>query len=130
MRRLILVLYVASVVGIVLVVTGCGPATDETPTAETVVGDVTEPAAPMLPEGDPEAGRQVFLDAGCGSCHILGDAGTSGTIGPNLDESMPSLELAVDRVTNGQGAMPAFGDQLTEEQIADVATYVVAATQG
>ena len=38
--------------------------------------------------------------------------------------------LVVDRVTNGAGAMPAFGDQLDEQQIQDVAAYVVDSTQG
>ena len=38
----------------------------------------------------------------CGSCHTLADAGSSGSIGPNLDESMPDYELVLDRVTNGQ----------------------------
>ena len=69
-------------------------------------------------------GKEIFLAAGCGSCHILGDAGTTGTIGPNLDETMPSVELAVDRVTNGSGAMPAFADQLSVDQIETVAEYV------
>ena len=32
----------------------------------------------------------------------------------------------IDRVTNGQGAMPAFGDQYSAEQIEAVADYVVA----
>ena len=54
---------------------------------------------------------------GCGSCHTFADAGTSGAIGPNLDDAAPSFELAVDRVTNGQGAMPPFGEQL--ERAAD-----------
>ena len=31
-----------------------------------------------------------------------------------------ATKLVVDRVTNGQGAMPAFGDQLSEQQIANV----------
>ena len=35
------------------------------------------------------------------------------------------LELVVDRVTNGKGAMPPFEGELTEQQIADVAAYVV-----
>ena len=35
----------------------------------------------------------------------------------------------VDRVTNGKGAMPSFSDQLDEQQIQDVAAYVVASTQ-
>jgi cytochrome c2 len=36
--------------------------------------------------GDPSAGKALFI-AGCGSCHTLMDAGTQGTIGPNLDNA-------------------------------------------
>ena len=36
----------------------------------------------------------------------------------------------IDRVTNGQGAMPAFGDSYSAEQIEAVADYVVASTGG
>jgi mono/diheme cytochrome c family protein len=91
----------------------------------------TEPAPPPGGEGDPVAGKEVFLGGGgCGSCHTLADAGTSGSIGPNLDESMPDLALAVDRVTNGQGAMPAFEGQLSEQEIQDVAAYVSTAAGG
>jgi cytochrome c6 len=57
-------------------------------------------------------------------------AGTTGTIGPNLDETKPSREVAIDRVTNGAGAMPAFKDTLSEAQIAAVADYIVASTNG
>jgi cbb3-type cytochrome c oxidase subunit III len=69
-------------------------------------------------------GEAIFASAGCGSCHTLAAAGSSGTIGPNLDESKPSLELAIDRVTNGSGQMPSFEDQLSEEQIRAVAEFV------
>jgi mono/diheme cytochrome c family protein len=79
---------------------------------------------PPPPAGGAAEGKQVFESAGCGSCHTLADAGTSGTIGPNLDEAMPSKALAIDRVTNGRGAMPPFKGQLTEAQIDAVATYV------
>jgi cytochrome c6 len=96
--------------------TGTEP-TETEPTEPTP----TEP--PPGGEGDAAAGKEIFT-AECGSCHTLADAGTSGSIGPNLDESMPSLELAVDRVTNGSGVMPPFGDRLSEQQILDVATYV------
>jgi mono/diheme cytochrome c family protein len=68
-------------------------------------------------------GKAIFT-ANCASCHTLADAGTSGTIGPNLDETKPSRELAVQRVTNGKGAMPAFKGQLSDEQIQAVADYV------
>ena len=69
-------------------------------------------------------GREIFTAAGCGSCHVLADANASGTIGPNLDQSQPSVELAIDRVTNGSGQMPSFRDRLSEAQIRAVAEYV------
>jgi mono/diheme cytochrome c family protein len=91
-------------------------ATETTETTETE----TTPA-----EGDAAAGKEVFVGVGgCGSCHTLSDAGTTGQIGPDLDAAQPSNELAVDRVTNGMGAMPSFEGQLTEQQIQDVAAYV------
>jgi mono/diheme cytochrome c family protein len=68
-------------------------------------------------------GKSLFT-ANCGTCHTLADAGTNGTIGPNLDESKPSKQLAVERVTNGMGAMPSFKGQLSEAEIDAVADYV------
>jgi cytochrome c553 len=98
----------------------------ETDTTETTTTETTPSAG-----GDPVAGKAVFLgSAGCGSCHTLADAGTSGTIGPNLDDAKPSVELVVDRVTNGQGVMPPFKGTLSEQQIADVAAYVAQASGG
>jgi cytochrome c6 len=75
---------------------------------------------------EPTDGKSIFTTS-CGSCHTLADAGTTGTVGPNLDESKPSKELAVDRVTNGRGAMPAFEGSLDPEQIEAVAEYVAGA---
>jgi len=96
--------------------------TDETETTETETETTdTTPTA----EGDPVAGKEVFLGASaCGGCHTLADAGSSGAVGPNLDETQPSEELVVDRVTNGLGGMPAFSSTLSEQQIADVAAYI------
>lgn len=74
-------------------------------------------------------GKSIFT-ASCGSCHTLADAGTAGTIGPNLDTSKPSKPLVVDRVTNGQGAMPSFKDSLDEAQIEAVAEYVSSSAGG
>jgi len=84
----------------------------------------TGKAPPEQPAGPgPVNGKEIFT-ANCGSCHTLAAAGTSGTVGPNLDEAMPSKELAVDRVTNGRGVMPSFKDTLSPEQIQAVAEYV------
>jgi mono/diheme cytochrome c family protein len=91
------------------------------------VAGVPGAATPPLPGGGQTTdGKTIFTD-NCGSCHTLADAGTSGTIGPNLDQSRPSKELAVDRVTNGMGAMPPFKGTLTDAQIQAVADYVSSA---
>jgi cytochrome c6 len=71
----------------------------------------------------PTDGKSIFT-ANCASCHTLADAGTTGTVGPNLDEAKPPKDLVVDRVTNGQGAMPSFKDSLEPAQIQAVADYV------
>ena len=118
----------------VLVLAEVGEA-DEPAHEETAAGEETEPAEtgpaetePTETAGSDPVGKEIFLGtAGCASCHTLADAGATGTIGPNLDATKPSVELAVERVTNGSGAMPSFADTLSEEQIQEVATYVSAA---
>ena len=74
--------------------------------------------------GDAAAGKQIFQAQPCGSCHTLKDAGTSGNVGPNLDQAKPPFALVVERVTNGKSPMPSFKDTLSEQQIRDVAAYV------
>jgi mono/diheme cytochrome c family protein len=81
-------------------------------------------------EGGAPDGEAIFAEAGCGGCHTLEAAGTSGSVGPNLDDSKPPKELVIERVTNGQGAMPPFKDKYSPEQIEAVADYVVASTSG
>jgi mono/diheme cytochrome c family protein len=102
--------------------------TETTPT-ETETTDTTETTETTEGSGDAAAGEEVFL-ANCGSCHTLADAGTTGTIGPNLDAASPSADKVVERVTNGAGVMPSFADTLSEQQIADVAAYVSTAAAG
>jgi len=95
--------------------TTTGTGTTQTTTTETT------PAS----KGDPVAGKQVFVStAACGGCHTLADAGTSGNVGPNLDDATPTYDKVLTQVTNGGGAMPPFKDSLTQQQIADVAAYV------
>jgi mono/diheme cytochrome c family protein len=130
MRRAALLL---ALVALSAGIAGCGGGEDETATPETIEGTLPEVTdtgggGGSTVEGDAAAGESVYTSAGCGGCHTMEAAGSSGTVGPNLDESQPDFELAVDRVTNGQGAMPAFEGQLSEQQIADVAQYVVDST--
>ena len=112
-----------------VVVAGCGGAEDATPTPETVIGEVPTGSEDGggATEGDPAAGKEVFASAGCGSCHTLSDAGATGTVGPNLDESSVDFAAAQTQITNGGGGMQAYSGTLSEEEIANVAAYVVSA---
>ncbi len=69
-------------------------------------------------------GAKVFAETGCGGCHSLSAARSSGTIGPSLDALKPDSERVARQVTSGGRGMPAFGGQLTKQEIADVAEYV------
>jgi cbb3-type cytochrome c oxidase subunit III len=74
----------------------------------------------------PTDAKSIFTST-CAACHTLADAGTTGTVGPNLDTAKPPKALVVDRVTNGFGAMPSFKDALDPAQIEAVAEYVSSA---
>jgi mono/diheme cytochrome c family protein len=112
------------------VVAGCGAGTEERPVAETVIGTLatTTTSGPSLPKGNAAAGKSVFASAGCGGCHTLKAAGSTGNVGPNLDQLKPSLSATETQVENGGGGMPAFKDQLSDKQIADVSQFVYTST--
>jgi mono/diheme cytochrome c family protein len=139
MRRAATLLALFALIALPVGVAGCGGGEEVSPTPETVVGSLpaattteattTEGSGSTL-KGDPANGEKVFASAGCGGCHTLEAAGSSGNVGPNLDDAKPDLALALNRVTNGSGAMPSFKGQLSDQEIADVAAYVVESTQG
>merc|ERR1719480_105608 len=86
-------------------------------------------AAPAF-AGDVAAGEQIF-NANCAACH----AGGQNVIMPEktlekeaLDQYLAggrSEASVITQVTNGKNAMPAFGGRLSDEDIANVATYVI-----
>jgi mono/diheme cytochrome c family protein len=104
------------------------------PTPVTVVGKLPQTKTTIVPakftHGDPKLGKKVFLTAGCTSCHTLKAANSHGTVGPNLDEAQPDINLIVERVTKGRGAMPPFGKTLSTAQIANVTAFVYDSTHG
>jgi uncharacterized membrane protein len=85
-----------------------------------------EGAGPPATSASLAAGKQLFETVGCTSCHTLRDAGATAPIGPNLDAAKPSRSLVINRVTNGQGVMPPFGNKLSPAQIGEIADYVSA----
>jgi cytochrome c6 len=68
-------------------------------------------------------GKALFSDT-CGSCHTLSAAGTSGSVGPNLDGVSLDAATIEGIVHDGRGAMPAFGDKLSAAEISAIAQFV------
>jgi mono/diheme cytochrome c family protein len=129
------VVFIASSVAVAAALAGCGAEGVVSPTPVTVIGTVpTAAPTPTTPasklKGDPTAGKTVFLSAGCTGCHTLAAANATGTVGPNLDQVKPNFLLVTARVTLGKGAMPSFKGRLSDQQIADVAAFVVKSTGG
>jgi mono/diheme cytochrome c family protein len=94
------------------------------------------------PEGTASAGgKQLFTSVGCGSCHTLPAAGSTGEVGPDLKKS-----LAVDDNTAGieemivhpnaeviegyaPNVMPQdYGQTLSGEEVHALAAFLVAST--
>mmetsp|Transcript_42142 Transcript_42142/g.47079 ORF Transcript_42142/g.47079 Transcript_42142/m.47079 type:complete len:135 (-) Transcript_42142:223-627(-) len=83
---------------------------------------------------DVAAGETIF-NANCAACH----AGGQNVIMPEktlekeaLDQFLAggrSEKSVMTQVTNGKNAMPAFGGRLSDENIANVASYVIATSE-
>lgn len=122
MRRFLLL---ALALSLAVFAVGCGGGEERTTEPETVEGEApTAPAEEEAPEGDAGAGAQLFLDQGCGNCHVMADAETTGTVGPNLDETQPDFQSAFEQIKNGGGGMPAYEGELSDQEIANIAAYV------
>jgi mono/diheme cytochrome c family protein len=89
--------------------------------AEEAEGGETAEAGGAL---NAEAGKEVFAE-NCSVCH--GSDGLGGNGGPDLTTMPKAKEQAgaEEQVTNGGGGMPPFSGILSEEEIKNVAAYVV-----
>jgi mono/diheme cytochrome c family protein len=83
----------------------------------------TSGAAPYGKAAPAADGAKVF-QGNCGRCHTLTPAGTTGTIGPNLDNVSLSASDIESIVRSGSGVMPAFANQLSGADITAVAAFV------
>lgn len=74
------------------------------------------------------AGEQIFT-ANCAACHI----GGKNNVMPEKtlefdvleDNGMNSIDAITTQVTNGKNAMPSFGGRLEDDDIINVAKYVL-----
>ena len=98
---------------------GCGGSGEQAAEGEQAAGGEGGGGAAASAEG-----KQIFTQS-CGTCHTLSDAGTSGAIGPNLDQLKPDKARVASAIENGgagTGAMPA--NIVTGAEAEAVATYV------
>lgn len=116
------------------------------PKTETIQAAATEAEEASTQEagGEPAAGgagAQVFADNGCGSCHTLAAAGTTGEVGPNLEESLASdddtagIEEMIRKpnveVVEGYPAnvMPQdYGESISPAELHELSEFLVEST--
>jgi mono/diheme cytochrome c family protein len=108
---------------------GCGGEETVSPTGPV------EGTLPKAEAGDAGAGKAAFTELGCGGCHTFKAAGTAGTTGPNLDETLKGKDAAYieESIANPNakiaqgfqpGVMPNYGEQLDSKQIADLVAFL------
>ena len=110
-----------------------------TPTPETIVGKPPTPST-----GNAAAGNALFVKTGCGACHTFTPAGTTGKVGPNLDNLAAYAKAAnqgtLQQFTNTSivnptayiapgfpsGVMPvSYAQQLGAKGVADIVAFLV-----
>ncbi|HET9673839.1 MAG TPA: cytochrome c [Gaiellaceae bacterium] len=106
--------------------------TTEGTTSEATTSEATTTAETQTEEtsgetnaagGEPE-GEAIFNSAGCAACHTFAPAGSSGTVGPNLDNVNVTVAQVEQQVRNGGGGMPPFKDRLSDAEITEVSRFV------
>ena len=80
-------------------------------------------------QGDPgnvATGKKIFV-AFCGKCHALKAAGSTGTLGPNLDQDAVTYTRVVTAIEEGVGGIQAeyVLRSVTFNEVYDVAKFVV-----
>jgi mono/diheme cytochrome c family protein len=102
----------------------------------------TETAPPAAPAGNAAAGKALFNAQGCAACHTLKAAGSTGTVGPDLDEVAANAQTAnrgpldkyvAESITDPgayvvpgypNGVMPTNFSSLSAEQVADLVAFI------
>jgi cytochrome c551/c552 len=102
---------------------------DDAPSGSVVAGARTTPTRAH------EEGRAVFARMGCGSCHRLAAAGSTGTIGPNLDDRLAgytagSLAERIVRPPSDGGSFSAmpddFGERMSDADLDALVAFLLA----
>ena len=131
----------AAVFAVVLLATSGGSGGDERgagaqgPAPAPAAAAATGSSAPTTTGRAAAAGRLVFAEMGCGSCHRLAAAGSSGPIGPSLDDALPrhtrASLLAKIRDPGTGSPMPGdFARRMSPAQLQALVAFLLAARAG
>jgi mono/diheme cytochrome c family protein len=116
-----------------------------TPTTTAAAATTAATTATATAAGNPVQGQSVFASSGCGACHTFRPAGSTGTIGPDLDTTPAldakknNMQLAAfirESIVNPnayispgypKSVMPQnFGSTLTKTQLASLVAFIAA----
>jgi mono/diheme cytochrome c family protein len=131
---------VAALVAIATVLVGVGVGQGSPPKGPTLSASAKAAEVKALASAGPQVkrGELLFASHGCGACHTIAAAGTSGRLGPQLDAILPGVNpAAVEKLITDPphtlppfqaGLMPRnFGSRLSSGDITALATFVSAA---
>jgi cytochrome c551/c552 len=134
----------ATVVHTVTIGSTSTPTTTSTPTSSSTPTTTSSGGG-----GNAAAGKAVFAANGCATCHTFKPAGSSGTIGPDLDtapaasakddHNMALAAFVKESIVNPdayiakgftKGLMPTnFGSKLSSSQINDLVAFILSGTK-
>lgn len=115
-------------VNLLLTLTACGGNNNN---EDTSPGTPAATVAPTAPDQGADtvnvAEAEQLYKQNCISCHA---ADLGGGMGPNLQHIGGDLTAAEihDTIAKGGGGMPAFGNKLTEDQIANITGWLASKT--
>jgi mono/diheme cytochrome c family protein len=113
-----------------------GETTPEPPPQSPGTTTTTTTTTTQPPPGSPVAGKAVFASAGCGACHTFAPAGSTGTVGPDLDQVLQGKDAEFIRTSivdpnaviaqgYSAGVMPEnFQQQLSPKQLDDLVAFL------
>jgi len=108
---------------------GCGGGEDTSANQSTEPDVTTGTGATTRDDGsggagDARAGELTWVVEGCSNCHTLGGDPAKSQEGPNFDKELPDRETIIEVTRDGKGAMPGFGDSLSQEDFENLAAYI------
>jgi len=123
------------------VIAFAGEPKEERESEATTGAKPAQPAPAPAPAGNATAGKALFTAQGCVACHTFQPAGSTGTVGPDLDKVAADAQKAnrgsvADYVTESikdpaayvvpgypSGTMPSFAS-LSPKQIGDLVAFI------